>query len=176
MEMAEFTLRCCTPDDTEGLSLIGQATFLESYAGIVDGRDILAHCQKMHSSATYAHWLVRPAARAYLVEAPPGNAPIGYLFMDEADLPVPDPQPTDYEIKRIYVLHRFQGTGLGSRLMEQAIATARGLSRTRLLLGVYGKNTAALAFYARHGFRQISTRRFHVGHHIYDDAVLARPV
>lgn len=176
MKLSEFTLRGCTPDDADTLSLIGQATFLGSYAGIVDGQDILAHCQKMHSSEAYAHWLVQPSARAYLVEVPPGSAPIGYLLLDDANVPVPDPQPTDYEIKRIYVLHRFQGTGLGSRLMEQAIDTARGLSRTRLLLGVYGKNTAALAFYARNGFQQISTRRFHVGHNIYDDAVLARPI
>lgn len=174
--MDTITLRRCAPGDEEALSLIGQATFLGAYAGMVDGGDILAHCRTAHSSAAYAQWLERPTARAYLLETPPGNAPIGYLLVGEPDLPVPDPQPTDYEVKRIYVLQHFQGTGLGRRLMDQAIVAAKGLSRTRLLLGVYGKNTAALAFYAKQGFQQISTRRFHVGHHIYDDAVLARPV
>ena len=35
-------------------------------------------------------------------------------------------------------------------------------------------NHRAIRFYAKHGFRQIATRRYDVGGTLYDDVVLAR--
>lgn len=41
--MTEFvSLRRCGVDDANALALVGQATFLESFAGTLDGADILA--------------------------------------------------------------------------------------------------------------------------------------
>ena len=78
------------------------------------------------------------------------------------------------EIKRIYLLHRFQGQGLGAQLMEEALADAKAAGFTRALLGVFGRNAAAIAFYRRQGFGQVGVRRFQVGANTYDDLVLAR--
>jgi hypothetical protein len=35
----EFTTRVCRPGDEQALSLVAEATILETYAGITDGRD-----------------------------------------------------------------------------------------------------------------------------------------
>jgi len=43
---------------------------------------------------------------------------VGYLVLGTPDVPVKDPDPNDWEIKRIYLLSRFQGSGNGRRLME----------------------------------------------------------
>ena len=93
-----------------------------------------------------------------------------------AAVPVPDPQPDDLEIKRIYLLHRFQGAGWGRRLMDAAIERARARGSRRLLLGVYSKNHAALAFYARLGFSRAGERSFRVGASDYYDYLLALPL
>jgi GNAT superfamily N-acetyltransferase len=120
-----ISLRPCVKGDEQALALVGQATFLEAFAGILDGADVIAHCQRQHDAQLYRDWLALPAMRLWLAEATPGGAPVGYLVLSPASLPVPDPRPDDLEIKRIYLLHRFQGQRVGQRLMQAALAQAR---------------------------------------------------
>lgn len=168
-----FTLRQCTQGDEELLSLVGGASFLEAFAGVLNADDILAHFAKNHSAATYAKYMAMPAGRVSVAEVTPGQAPVGYIVCCEPDLPV-DLTPLDYELRRIYLLHRFQGCGIGKALMDQAVQYARDLDRTRLLLGVYGRNHDAIRFYEKAGFSQIGERYFTVGSTTHHDAVMAR--
>lgn len=166
-------IRSALVDDAAALALVGQATFLEAFAGILDGADIVAHCAREHDRSVYRGWLADPAMRIWLAEVQPGSAPIGYLVMAPSKLPVADPREGDLEIKRIYLLHRFHGHRVGQRLMGQALAHARRSGASRVLLGVYAHNQAALAFYARCGFRQAGSRTFRVGDTDYDDLIMA---
>lgn len=169
-----YSLRECVPGDENTLALIGQSTFLETFAGVLAGPDILAHCETQHAPEFYARWLRRCPHFLWLAETNVGQAPIGYFGVDQPDLPVPDPRTTDIELKRIYVLSRFHGTGVGRALLEQALSIARQAGKERLLLGVYARNERALAFYRRNGFTAVAQRRFTVGKHAYEDTVLAR--
>lgn len=169
---AAVSLRRCGADDARALALVGRATFLETFAGVLDGPDIERHCARQHTAALYARWLAQADTRLWLAEAEPGHAPVGYLAMCPSTLPLDGARADDLEIKRIYLLHRFQGGGLGRRLMEQALADAHGRTG-RVLLGVYAGNATAQAFYARMGFRQVGSRRFRVGSRGYDDCILA---
>jgi ribosomal protein S18 acetylase RimI-like enzyme len=168
-------IRRATASDVARLAAVGQATFLETFAGVLDGNDIVAHCAHQHSVDYYARALAEADARAWLAEVAPGGAPVGYLTTTaHCAQPVADLGPDDVEIKRIYVLHRFFGAGVGARLMRAAVDDAHAAGKRRILLGVYSGNERALAFYARHGFRTIGRRRFEVGANHYDDVVLAR--
>jgi len=166
-----WTIREAGEGDAAALALIGAATFLETFAGIIDGAAILGHCAAQHSAAAYRNYLAS-GARAWLAEAQPGGAPIGFALVAAPDLAAAE--AGDIELKRIYSLSRFHGTGLGAALMERAVAAAEG--HLRLLLGVYARNDRALAFYRKQGFADIGTRRFDVGGNLYDDRVLARPL
>ncbi|HAT33560.1 MAG TPA: GNAT family N-acetyltransferase [Janthinobacterium sp.] len=168
----DIQIRACDGADADALALLGGATFLETFAGILDGADIAAHCARQHHAALYRDWLAQPAMRLWLAEAHPGAAPIGYLALAPAALPIAAPRAGDLEIKRIYLLHRFQGMRVGRRLMDAALAHARAAGATRLLLGVYAKNADALAFYGRCGFVEVGTRTFRVGNSDYDDLIL----
>ena len=69
----EYSLRECWRERdgkgcAETLALIGPASFLEAFAGVLEGKDILAHCRHQHSVAKYAAWLAQPEARACLAE------------------------------------------------------------------------------------------------------------
>ncbi|MES1167367.1 MAG: N-acetyltransferase [Pseudomonadota bacterium] len=171
--MAGDSIRRCGPGDEGALSLIGQATFLESFAGILPGGDILAHCEKRHSVAVYRKWLGNKDAFLWLSTVAPGRAPVGYLAMMKPDLPLASIGPKDLEIKRIYVLRRFQGRGIGRKLMQTATTRARSLGMTRLLLGVYGRNESAIEFYQKIGFTRVGERQFKLGRNTYDDLILA---
>ncbi len=83
-----------------------------------------------------------------------------------------DISASDLELKRIYILSKFHGGGLGKRLVAEAIGHARKLQATRLLLGVCARNAAAIGFYEHAGFRIVGARKFNVGGQHYDDHIM----
>ena len=168
-----WRLREAGPGDAERLSLIGAASFLESFAEVIGGEAITAHCLRANSAESYRAYLAK-GARAWLAEIEPGGAPIGYALLTEPDLP--GAQEGDAELKRIYTLSRFHGGGLGAALMQAALDAAVARQAKRLILGVYAGNDRAIAFYRKQGFADIATRQFNVGGQICDDLVLARPI
>lgn len=173
---SSITIRRCQPGDEAALALVGQAAFLEAFAGVIDGRDVIQHCLRQHSVEKYAHYLHDPQTTIWIAESAPGGAPVGYLVLTTPDLPLADLDPHDLEVKRIYLLYRFQRDGIGSQLMAAARAHGRRVGAPRLLLGVYSKNESAVAFYERLGYRKIGTRAFNVGANTYHDFIFALPV
>jgi diamine N-acetyltransferase len=168
-----ITIRPCRPEDAEALALVGQATFLETYAGTMPASDIVAHCKTEHGEALYANWLETPGYRLWAAEMAEGGSIIGYAALTPPDLPVPTGE-RDVELKRIYLLNRFHGTGVGAKLMTAVLEAAAQAGFTRMLLGVFGGNSRAMAFYARQGYAEAGVRKFRVGANEYDDLVLAR--
>ncbi len=160
--MERVVVREAHEEDVGRLSLVADATFLESFAGIVAGDALIIHCQKRHAP-DYLRQLLEGGARAWLAEL--DDAPIGYALLTAPELDAA--REGDIELKKIYVLSRFHGTGIAARLLDTALAQAEG--HARLLLGVKDDN-----HYTKQGFRQIGTRRFDVGGALYDDVVLAR--
>ncbi len=170
----KVTIRGCVAGDERALALVGKATFLETYAGTLDRSDLLHHCDVEHGEPRYAAWLRTPDYRLWLAEVE-GGAPVGYAVLGPSDLPIPT-TVRDLELKRIYLLHRFEGAGVGRRLMETAVAAAMAAGAHRLLLGVYDENHRALAFYARHAFSEAGRKAFTIVSTTYDDLVLGRPL
>lgn len=167
-----WTIASARAEDADALALIGAASFLETFAGILDGAAIISHCGVAHAPNYYAERL-KAGAAAWLARVEYG-APIGYALLDKPQLPEVEVREDDLELKRIYALSRFQGWGLGRALMATAQDEARRRGAKRLLLGVYAQNQRALAFYARAGFVGLGQRRFSVGGREYEDMILAR--
>ena len=160
-------IRAATSADVGRLSLISDATFLETFAGEIAGDALVAHCAEKHSPA-YLASLMDAGATAWLAEL--DGAPIGYALVNRPELDAA--QDGDIELKKIYLLSRFHGSGIAARLFDAALEGVTG--NDRLLLGVKANNDRAIAFYTKQGFTQIGTRRFDVGGTFYDDVVLAR--
>ena len=170
--MSGASIRRANPADSRALSLVGSGTFLETFAGALNGADIVAHCVTEHSPSVYDALLTSGEAAVWLAESLEGAAPVGYAVLDRAKLPAAERD--DLEIKRIYLLARFHGTGVGAGLMTAALDEAKCRGARRALLGVYAQNHRALAFYAKHGFTRIGERHFKVGANTYFDHILAR--
>jgi len=171
-ESGEITVRAARAGDEAALSLLGGATFLESYAHLLPVTDIIGHVGRQHAASVYERWLSDASCRCWVAEHLPGRAPVGYAVVTPPDLPLADLGPGDLEIRRIYLLHRFQRGCLGRRLMDEVTAHGRAVAARRLLLGVYSRNEAALAFYQRLGFARVGTRQFRVGANDYFDYIL----
>ncbi|WP_343046923.1 GNAT family N-acetyltransferase [Sphingomonas chungangi] len=170
----EWRLRQAGIEDAERLALIGGATFLETFAGLLEGDAIVAHCAAEHGAETYRALLGHPDSAAWVAEARTGGAPLGYALVASPKLV--QAEPGDIELKRIYSFSRTHGTGLGAALMGRSTAHAEAMGAKRLLLGVFVGNVRALAFYRRHGFEKIGERRFRVGSQDCEDVVLAKPL
>lgn len=164
-------IRIATAVDAAALALVAQATFLEAYAGLVQGADIIAHCEGQNSAAAFRTALAE-GARAWLVEAEKTGAPLGFALLTKSALP--DRQDGDIELKRIYLLDRCKGQGLAGDLLDTVIAGAAG--HRRLVLGTNRDNERALGFYRKSGFEIIGTRQFTVGSETFDDYILAKPL
>jgi ribosomal protein S18 acetylase RimI-like enzyme len=170
----EWKLRQASAEDAEHLALIGAATFLETFAGILEGDAIVAHCVREHGVEAYRTLLAAEPSAAWLAEAESGGAPIGYALVAAPKLV--QAEPGDLELKRIYSFSRLHGSGIGAALMARAVTHAEDAGAERLLLGVFVGNLRALAFYRRHGFEKIGERRFRVGHQDCEDVVLAKRI
>ena len=191
-----LTLRRATPADAPALALAGAATFLEAFTWMLPGPDILAHTLNHHTAAAYAKYIADPNTRITLAVTGPAagfphdpGSPVGYVLLCTPELPTFNVLPTDIELKRIYLFSRFRtapvldATGQpipnlrpAQALMDAAVADARALTRTRLLLGTHADNLRAIAFYHRNGFTQAGTRTFQVGTQHCCDLIFAKPL
>lgn len=172
---AEFDWRLtrASAADAASLALVASACFLETFAGIFQAGDIVAHCAKANAPDVFRGWTSDPGSRVALAVAANGAAPIGYSVLTSPDLPAIDTHPDDIELRRIYTLSRTHGSGLGPAIMAQTIADARDLGRRRVLLGVYADNARGRAFYEKQGFIAIGERQYRIGATLFDDRIYA---
>ena len=167
-----WRLRRASSADAPAVALVAGASFLTTFAGILDGADIVAHVARNSSPERFAAWANDPASVVTLAEHPDGAAPVGYTLLTTPDLPLSIGKG-DIELRRIYTLPGTYGTGLGQALMAHAIDDARLLGKDRLLLGVYGGNHRARRFYERQGFAVAGRRQYQVGNTLHDDFIYA---
>jgi GNAT superfamily N-acetyltransferase len=181
-------LRPATAADADALALVGAATFLEAYTWMLPGADIVAFCKTEQTSAYYAKYLAEPTTRITLAVTGV-DSPVGYAMVCAPELPEFDVLPGDVELKRIYLFSRFRSNAVsvldasgqpipwlrgGQALMNAALADARALGATRLLLGTNAGNKRAIEFYQRNGFIGVGTRTFEVGLQRCTDYILAK--
>ncbi len=186
-------LRRATIEDAPLLALVGAATFLEAFTWMLPGDDIVAHAAQNHTPAAYAGYLAQPDTRITLAVVK-GGAPVGYAMLTAPDLPTFAVEPSDIELKRVYLFSRFRSGGTpvlaangshgelkpvpglraGQALIEAAFADALAMGRTRLLLGTHAGNMQAIAFYRRNGFVEAGTRTFQVGSQTCSDLIFAK--
>ena len=188
------TLRPATVTDAPALALVGAATFLEAFTWMLPGADIIAHTARNHTADVYRAYLAHPDTRITLAEVAPGGAPVGYAMLTAPELPTFAVQPSDIELKRLYLFSRFRSAATpvlafspetrqlepipnlraGQALMLAAVRGARAMGRTRLLLGTHAGNTQAIAFYRKNDFAEAGTRTFQVGSQVCCDLIFAK--
>lgn len=78
------------------------------------------------------------------------------------------------ELSRIYADARWHGQGLGRALLDSCVAAATEWDAGVLWLGVWEKNSRAIAFYEKNGFREVGDQPFMVGSDRQRDIVMAR--
>ena len=94
-------------------------------------------------------------------------------FVKLGPLSVPvEPAGPALELRQLYVLRPWQGSGIARELMDWALAEARARGAAELYLTVYTDNHRARAFYRRYGFEEVGPYAFMVGTHADEDIIM----
>jgi ribosomal protein S18 acetylase RimI-like enzyme len=155
-----FSTRVCGPGDEQALSLVGQGTILETYAGITDGDDLIKYVTAEMSATAFSQTLASHGCRAWIVETAVGKCAVGYAVAvsdENAQL------FSSFELKRLYIFFRFHGSGLGKRLMQEVLSFAKEMKSEKMWLQVHEANHHAIEFYKRYGFVQTGTDLYPAG-------------
>ena len=168
----DISIQRCTRMQLDTLHTLSCQTFRETFADSNTPEDLQAYLDRAYDPEKLLAELDNPASTFYLLVC--DGVPAGYIKLNEAGAQTELRDPEALEIERIYLLQRFQGQGLGSRLLNVALERARAEGRRYVWLGVWEHNAKAAAFYKRHGFYQIGAHSFLLGSDEQADDLLRR--
>lgn len=166
--------RPCTLLDVETVRDFAERTFVDTFAHLNTKEDMDTYVHKAFSLEKVRTELSNEHSSFYVVYA--DDVLAGYLKVNE------EPAQTDVfdeeslEIERIYVTKAFQGKGIGSYLMDEAIRIASERGKRYVWLGVWEKNEQALQFYKKYGFVEIGTHKFVFGNEEQLDYIMKKRI
>lgn len=166
--MSEFNTRDSTSADAATLATLGAESFRQTFGHLYVPEDLALFLDN-HTFASWSSELVDPAFTVRIAEAE--GAMIGYAKLGPPHLPF-TPASAAAELRQLYVLAPWHGTGVAAALIDWVIAAARAGGADDLFLSVFTDNHRARRFYTRYGFEPVGTYAFMVGTHADEDIVM----
>ena len=151
---------------------MAERTFTEAFGHLYPERDLRDFIDQSYSVERQRVILSTPGYAVWLLEHE--GVAVGHAAAGPCGLPHPDVRPEDGELKRLYVLAAFRGSGWGGRLFEAALDWLLADGPRTLWIGVWSENVGAQRFYARYGFGKVGTHEFPVGRVIDREFILRR--
>ena len=167
-----FELKRATVLDVEKLQHIGRETFYETFHEQNDEQTMQQYLQQAFAPEKLLAEIKNPQSIIKLLYVDQELA--GYLKVNEGTAQTEANADDTLEIERIYILNAFQKQGLGKILMNEAILIAQQLHKSSIWLGVWEKNSKAIAFYERQGFVKTTTHTFIMGNEEQLDYIMVK--
>ncbi len=167
-----LTIRTATAADAVLLAELGARTFHDTFAADNTPENMAAYIAGAFGEARQRAELADDRITVFVAERDGDVA--GYVML--RDFPCPDVVPGDaIEIARLYAVKRQIGGGVGAALMQRCIDEAATRGRSAVWLGVWERNTRAIAFYERWGFTDVGRLAFQLGDDRQTDHIMVRP-
>ncbi len=175
------TVRRAVEDDAEGLSRLAALTFPLACTPQTSAEFLATYIATRLDPQSFRRHLSDPACTILLAEDldRADDDPVGYTVLLAGEPTDPDVarairfRPA-VSLERCYVHPDHHGSGVAARLMAATLEAAAATGAAGIWLGVSEENDRANAFYARHGFERVGTKRFHIGDAWEDDNVRER--
>jgi len=160
-----------TPAREEGASLAAMARrcFVETFGHLYDETDLHPFLDQAYGPQGLLAEMEDPQTEFRI--ACLDEAVVGYAKLSPLCAPAENAQPGALELRQIYVLAEWQGTGVAPTLMEWAVARAQARGATELYLTVFDHNHRAKRFYARYGFSEWGRCIFRMGARLDHDRI-----
>lgn len=167
-----LAIRRATPADAAALSAIASATFIEAFGHLYPPEDLAVFLRGSYAVGRQRVILETPGYAVWLLED--DGVAVGHAAAGPCGLPNPGVRPGDGELKRLYVLAKYQNGGWGGRLFRAAMDWLLAEGPRTLWIGVWENNLGAQRFYARHGFEKVGEHTFPVGRVVDREFTLRR--
>jgi diamine N-acetyltransferase len=165
-------IRAARPADAQTLSEIGSATFALACPPNTLRADLDSYILSEMAPARFLEHMACPARSLFVAEI--DGSSIGYLMLCREGCPDAIAAHNPFELRRIYVLADFHGSGAAGILMNKVLRLAVAGKHDVVWLGVSKHNGRAIAFYRKHGFTVVGEQAFMVGNDAHEDFVMAR--
>jgi len=160
--MSDIVIRRGAVGDAPGLAAFAARTFAEAFGDYTGADDMQAHLAATYRPDLQARELADPTVITLLALRDARIVAYAQVRRNETP-PACVTLPAAVELQRFYADRSVRGTSLTRRLMEHALAAARELGGQHAWLGVWERNTRAMAFYRKSGFDEIGFTHYVVG-------------
>jgi GNAT superfamily N-acetyltransferase len=160
--------RDATPDDAAMVHGLFARVFDDTFGHLYEPADYHAFMAE-HSVDHWREQLSDPGYAVRLAES--GEEAAGYAKIGPASLPV-EARGHAVELRQLYVLKDWHGTGIAAALMDWTVEEARRREAKELYLTVFTENQRARRFYERYGFREVGPYKFMVGNQADEDLIM----
>jgi ribosomal protein S18 acetylase RimI-like enzyme len=168
-------LRPAVLADAGPLAELGARSFTAKFGHLYRAADVATFLGECHSEAKVAKEIADPDMRVML--AVDDDRLLGYCkLVMNCGWPEQARGGNAIELKQLYTAPDVTGRGIGARLMDWAIAEARGFGADEIQLSVWSGNIGAQKFYARHGFAKVADIHFMVGEQRDEEFLFARMI
>lgn len=154
-------IRLASPEDAKLISALGIVTFYEAYYEQDTPQDMAEYLNESFSVDRIDGEFLDPNTCFYIAYRE-GKA-VGYAKLISGSRTDCVTGKDPIELKRIYLVERVWGTGIGEMLLRHCIEHARKGGHDTLWLGVWQENARGQRFYAKHGFTKVGTITFPYG-------------
>jgi ribosomal protein S18 acetylase RimI-like enzyme len=159
--------RDASPEDAALIAGLFEAAFVETFGALYRPEDLSAFLGELSQDGFRRE--IEDAAYRFRV-AFGGGAAAGFCKLGPLTLPVSPERPA-VELRQLYLLRPWYGSGIATALMDWALKAARRLGAEELYLTVYTDNERAKAFYRRYGFAYMKPYAFMVGEQADEDEI-----
>lgn len=158
---ATVSIRPLEATDLRSLQKLSVETFVDTFIDSNTADDLASCIDSLYNTEKLARELAAKHSYFYFVEVEDQIA--GYIKLNTRYEQTEGQRDDSLEIERLYILPRYKGLHLGSKLMKFALDLAKEKGKKRVWLGVWEHNEPAKAFYSRWGFTRFSQHTFPVG-------------
>jgi ribosomal protein S18 acetylase RimI-like enzyme len=166
------TIRRATPADAALLTRFAARTFADTFGALNRPEDMEEHERHAYNEARQRAELEDPAVVSLFSEI--GGEVAGFAQVRRVEPPSCVDRPRPVELWRFYVDAPFHGRGIAQLQMRAVEEAARELGGQTLWLGVWEKNTRAIAFYLKCGFVDVGEQDYWLGSDRQTDRVMVR--
>lgn len=171
--MTELTLRQAALSDVPALTRLAQASFIDAFGHLYSEADLTAFMREAKSEAATAALVADPDGAMQVAER--GGEPIAYCKIGyKCGWPGHARGTKAMELKQLYAAASATGSGVGSALMDWALAALAAAGADEVQLSVWSGNHGAQRFYQRYGFEKVADVTFKVGEQIDEEFLLAK--
>ena len=156
-----LTFNQCQRKDLDDLVALSKNTFVEAFEKNNDPTDFKNYISEAFSRNTIEKQLENPESAFYF--AFKDKQLMGYIKINHGSAQTEELIGQCIELERIYIKSDFRNKGYGKELLNFAIDLARKSDQDFIWLGVWQKNTHAVRFYERYGFKKIGTHPYFIG-------------